>query len=74
MNIIPELQATRSKKGHKNDNMQKFCKQGRCRICYNGRPTTIRTDCEDKDGDILYFCDLRVGRNCFRIHVEQEHL
>ena len=74
MNLIPELQATRAKKRHKNGTMTKFCKQGRCRMCYKGRPTTICSACDDNDGEILYFCDPRVGRNCFKLHVEQEHL
>ena len=41
MNLIPELRATKAKKRHKNGTMTKFCKQGRCRMCYKGRPTTI---------------------------------
>ena len=41
MNLIPELRATRSKKIHTNGTMKTFCKQGRCRMCYKGRPTTI---------------------------------
>ena len=72
MNLIPELRATRAKKRHKNGTMTKFCKQGRCRMCYKGRPTTICLVCDDNDGEILYFCDPRVGRNCFKLHVEQE--
>ena len=40
MNLIPELRSTISKKIHKNGTMTKFCKQGRCRMCYKGRPTT----------------------------------
>ena len=74
MDLIPELRATRSKKRHKNGTMTRFCKQGRCRMCNKGRPTTICSACDDNDGEILYFCDPRVGRNCFRMHVEQEHL
>ena len=74
MNLIPELRATISKKRHQNGTMKKFCNQGRCRICYKGRPTTICSDCDDKDGEILYFCHPQVGRNCFRMHVEQERL
>ena len=39
-----------------------------------GNPTTtICLACDDNDGERLYFCDPRVGRNCFRMHVEQEH-
>ena len=34
MNLIPELGATISKKRHKNGIMKKFCKQGRCIMCY----------------------------------------
>ena len=30
--------------------------------------------CDDNDGEIFYFCDPRVGRNCFKLHVEEEHL
>ena len=52
--------------------MKKFCKQERCRMCYKGRPTTICLDCDDNDGETLYFCDQRVCRNYFRMHVEQE--
>ena len=74
MNLIPELRATRSKKRQKNGTMTKFCKQGRCIMCYKGRPTTIYSAYDDNDGEILYFCDPRVGRNCFRMNVEQEHL
>ena len=74
MNLIPELRATRSKKRHKNGTFAKFCKQGRCRMCYKGRPTTICLACDDNYGEILYFCDPRVGRNCFKLHVEQENL
>ena len=74
MNLIPELRATTAKKRHKNDNMTKFCKQGRCRMCYKGRPTNIFLACDYSDSEILYFCDPRVGRNCFKLHVEQEHL
>ena len=74
MNLIPELRSTISKKVHKNVTMIKFCKQGRCIMCYKGRPNTISFACEDNDGGILYFCDPQVGRNCFRMHVEQEHL
>ena len=70
MNLIPELRATRSKKRHKNGTMKKFCKQGRCRMYYKGRPTTTCLACGDNDGEILYFCDPRVGRNCFRMHFE----
>ena len=51
MNLIPELRATRAKKRHKNATMTKFCNQGRCRMCYKGRPTTICSDCDDNDGD-----------------------
>ena len=43
-------------------------------MCYKGIPTTICSACDDNDGEILYFCDPRVGINCFRMHVEQEHL
>ena len=74
MNLIPELRATRSKKRHKNGTMTKFCKQVGCRMCCKVRPTTIFSACDDNDGEILYFCDPLVGRNCFRMHVEQEHL
>ena len=74
MNLIPELRATVSKKRHKNGTMTKFCKQGRCRMSYKGRPTTIFLACDDNDGETLYFCDPRVGRNCFKLHVEKEHL
>ena len=74
MNLIPELQATRAKKRHKNGTMTKFCKQGRCIMCYKGHPTTICSACEENDGEILYFCDPRVGSNCFKLHVEEEHL
>ena len=56
MNLIPELRATRAKKIHKNGTMTKFRKQGRCRMCYKGRPTTICSACDDNDGEILYFC------------------
>ena len=35
-------------------------------MCYKGRPTTICSACDDNDGEILYFCDPRVGRNCFK--------
>ena len=45
--------------------MKKFCKQGGCIICYKGRTTTICLACDDNDGEILYFCDPRVGRNYF---------
>ena len=69
MNLLPELRATRSKKTQ-NGTMTKFCKQGRCRMCYKGIPTTIYLACDDNDGKILYFCDPRFGRNCFRMHVE----
>ena len=57
MNIIPELQATISKKRHKNGTMTKFCKQGRFIMRYKRRPTTIFLDCDDNDGEILYFYD-----------------
>ena len=43
-------------------------------MCYKGRPTTIFSACNDNDGEILYFCDPRVGRNCSKMHIEQEHL
>ena len=71
MNLIPELRATRDKKRHKNGTMTEFCKQGRCKMCYKGCPTTICSACDDNNGEILYFCDPRVGINCFRLHVEQ---
>ena len=74
MDLIPVLRATRSKKGLKNGTMSKLCKQWRCIMCYKGIPTTICSACDDNDGEILYFCDPRVGRNFFRTHVEQEHL
>ena len=74
MTLIPELRATISKKRHKNGTMKKFCKPGRYRMCYKGKPTTICSGCDDNDGENIYFCDPRVGRNCFRMHVEQEHL
>ena len=54
--------------------MKKFYKQEGCRMCYKGRPTTICSACDDNDGEILYFCDAQVGRSCFILHVEQEHL
>ena len=56
MNLIPELRSTISKKRHKNVTMTKFCKKGRCIMCYKGRPTTICSACDDNDGEILYFC------------------
>ena len=74
MNLIPELQATTSKKRHKNGTMTKLCKQGRCRMYYKGHPATICSACDDNSGEILYFCDPQVGRNCFKMHIEQEHL
>ena len=74
MSLIPELREKRSKKRHRNGTMTKFCRKGRCIICYKGRPTTIFLACDDNDGEILFFFNPRVGRNCFRMHVEQEHL
>ena len=56
MNLIPGLQASRAKKRHKNGTMTKFCKQGRCIMCYKGRPTPICSACDDTPGEILYFC------------------
>ena len=55
MNLIPELRATRAKKRHKNGTMTNFCKQGRCRMCYKGRPTTICSACDDNDGESSIF-------------------
>ena len=34
----------------------------------------ICSSCDGNDSEILFFCDPRVGRNGFRMHVEQEHL
>ena len=63
MNLMPELRATRSKKRLRNGTMTKLCKQGRFIMCYKGRPTTNCSACDDNNGEILYFCDPRVGRN-----------
>ena len=38
-----------------------------------GRPTIICSACDDNGSEILYFCDPRVGRNGFKVHVELEH-
>ena len=71
MNLIPELRAMRCKKRYNNE----FRKRERCRMRYKGRPTAIRSGLRlITTGEIFYFCDPRVGRNCFRMHFEQESI
>ena len=46
--------------------------QGRSKICYKGRPTTIFSLCEDSH-DVQIFCDPRSGRDCFEQHKRNDH-
>ena len=74
INLVPQLRATPKKKRNRYGEAMDYCSQGRCRVCYKGRPTTICSACQDNDNVLHYFCDPRTGRNCFEIHVEDVHM
>ena len=74
INIAPQLRATPQKKKKGDGEITKRCAQGRCKVCYKGKPTTICSACQDNDDLIHYFCDNQTGRNCFEIHVENVNM
>lgn len=74
INLAPQLRATSQKKRNMAGEISKHCSQGRCKVCYKGRPTTICSACQDNDDLMHYICDPRTGRNCFETHVENVHM
>ena len=74
INLAPQLRATFVTKRRNDGNIKKYRKQGRCRICYEGRPTIICSACENDEGLTHYFCDSQTGGNYFEIYVEDTHM
>ena len=70
---IPILSTPCKRKRNKDGSYTTHRVQKRCRVCYTGRPTTIYSLCEDRDGEQQYLCNPRCGRNCFEEHNELKH-
>ena len=61
--------------------LTKFRAQGRCGVCYKGRPTTVCSSCEEQQflledhtsAKSFFYCDTRCGRSCFPTHLREMH-
>ena len=69
----PFLVAVEKMKRKRNGRVTKHRAQGRCRVCYTGRPTTVCSICKQNDNKLEYLCDPRTGRDCFQRHCQEHH-
>ena len=48
--------------------------QGRCKVCYKGRPTTICLFCHHQLNETNYLCNPKTGRDCAARHCQEYHM
>ena len=70
---IPVLKHVTQRKRTQDGTCTNNRSQGRCRVCYKGRPTTVCSLCEDNNKLPLYFCSPWTGRDCFNVHKIDTH-
>ena len=73
IDLIPVLRPVSKRKRNRDGSLTPNRSQGRCKICYKGRPTTICSLCEDSHEVKNFFCDPRSGRDCFEQHKRNDH-
>ena len=61
-------------KRKRNGSVTKNTAQGRCRVCYDGRPTTVCSVCKENLNELHYLCNPRTGRDCFEMHCRECHM
>ena len=74
MDSVPTLRTVTRMKRNRDGTCTTNRVQGRCRICYKGRPTTICSLCEDRKEEQHFFCNPKSGRDCFQQHKQNEHI
>ena len=61
-------------KRKRNGRVTKYRAQGRCRVCYDGRPTNVCSACKETLNELHYLCNPRSGRDCFERHYQDNHM
>ena len=61
-------------KRKRNGRVTKYRAQGRCRVCYDGRPTNVCSVCKETLNELHYLCNPRSGRDCFERHYQDNHM